>query len=198
MMYDPLFEPYQFILASKSPRRQHLLKELGLRFEILDIDVNETYPEQLKGAEIATYLSKVKADAASANLLKPNIILITADTIVWLDDECIGKPSSKQDAVKILQRLSGRTHTVYSGICLRSATDEIIFSSETKVSFKQLSKAEIDFYIQYHRPYDKAGAYGIQDWIGYIGVSRIEGCYYNVMGFPVQLFHDKLLEFIGK
>lgn len=198
MIYDPVFGPYQIILASKSPRRQYLLKELGLKFDILDIQVDESYPDHLKGAEIATFLSRVKAESVSASLLKPNTILITADTIVWLDGECIGKPESRQDAVDILHKLSGRTHFVYSGICIRSAEKEVVFSSETKVTFKQLSKEEIEFYIQHHRPFDKAGAYGIQDWIGFIGVTRIEGCYYNVMGFPVQEFHEKLLEFIGK
>ena len=189
---------YQYLLGSKSPRRQHLLKELGIEYELVHIDIDEDYPEHLKGAEIAVFLCKLKADAFSLEPYSDNTILITADTIVWLNGECIGKPANKADAIAMLRKLSGETHTVYTGICLRSKNREKVFYSETRVCFKPLTDSEIDQYISHHRPFDKAGSYGIQDWIGYIGITRIEGCYYNVMGFPVQKFWEELKSFIGE
>ncbi len=188
---------YRFLLGSKSPRRQHLLKELGLHYEVVTIDLEEVYPAELKGAEIARFLCQFKADGFSINAYPDNTILITADTIVWLEGECIGKPRSKADAIQMLSRLSGRQHIVYTGICLRCKSKERVFHAETTVSFKTLSSDEIEFYISHHRPFDKAGSYGIQDWIGYTGITGINGCYYNVMGFPVQLFWEELNKFIG-
>ncbi len=187
---------YHFLLGSKSPRRQHLLKELGLQYELVSIDLEEVYPPELRAADISRYLCELKADAFRLETYPDNTILITADTIVWLDGECIGKPANKADAVRMLSKLSGRQHKVFTGICLRSQNKKEVFHSETSVSFKSLSAEEIEFYISHHRPYDKAGSYGIQDWIGYTAVTGIQGCYYNVMGFPVQLFWEKLNAFV--
>lgn len=189
---------YNFLLGSKSPRRQHLLKELGLNYTVVNIDVEEDYPLQLRGAEIVRYLCKLKADAFNLSNYSDNTILITADTIVWLNDECIGKPSNREDAINMLGKLSGHTHKVFTGICVRTRSREHVFHAETEVSFKNLSVEEISHYVQHHRPYDKAGSYGIQDWIGYIGVTGINGCYYNVMGFPVQKFWEELQQFLAE
>lgn len=187
---------YHFLLGSKSPRRQHLLKELGLDFELVSTDVEENYPGHLKGAEIVLFLSKLKAEAFDLSKYRDNTILITADTIVWLNGECIGKPGNREDAVNMLGKLSGNTHTVFTGICLRSKSREHFFHAQTEVSFKNLTQEEISHYVHHHRPYDKAGSYGIQDWIGYIGITGIKGCYYNVMGFPVQMFWQELHKFL--
>jgi len=188
---------YHFLLGSKSPRRQHLLKELGIEYEIVNADVEENYPDSLRGADIATYLCKLKADSFDLGSFTENSILITADTIVWLEGECIGKPKSREEAINMLKKLSGKAHIVYTGICLRSKFREHIFHADTEVTFKKLSHEEIIEYISHHRPYDKAGSYGIQDWIGYIGVTGIKGCYYNVMGFPVQIFWEELKLFLN-
>jgi len=190
------YSGYHFILGSKSPRRQHLLKELGLDYELVTIELEETYPSHLQGAAIARYLCELKADAFRIEDYPENTVLITADTIVWLDGKCIGKPGSKAEAIQMLSLLSGKTHIVYSGICLRTYGKKHIFHAETSVSFKTLSIEEIEYYIAHHRPYDKAGSYGIQDWIGYTAVTGIQGCYYNVMGFPVQKFWDELSVFL--
>ncbi|MBK7173573.1 MAG: septum formation protein Maf [Bacteroidales bacterium] len=190
------FPEHRFLLGSKSPRRQHLLKELGLQYELVDIDVEEIYPEELKGVEIARYLCELKANAFNISAYPDKSLLITADTIVWLDGMYIGKPSGKKEAIEMLKMLSGKTHQVFTGVCLKSNHSLHVFHAETSVSFKILSDAEIHFYIDHHRPYDKAGSYGIQDWIGYTGVTGIQGCYYNVMGFPVQLFWEELKKFL--
>lgn len=189
---------YNFLLGSKSPRRQHLLKELGLNYTVVNTDVEEDYPLQLRGAEIVRYLCQLKADAFNLSVYSDETILITADTIVWLNDECIGKPTNREDAINMLGKLSGHTHKVFSGICLRTRSRERVFHAETEVSFKNLSCEEISHYVHHHRPYDKAGSYGIQDWIGYIGVTGINGCYYNVMGFPVQKFWEELQQFLAE
>lgn len=191
-------EKYHFLLGSKSPRRQHLLKELGLRYDLVNADVDEDYPPRLQGAEIALYLCKLKADAFDLSAYPDNAILITADTIVWLNGECIGKPLNRSDAINMLGKLSGKTHTVFSGICIRSKAKEHVFFSETEVTFKRLTTDEISNYVLHHRPFDKAGSYGIQDWIGYIGITGIKGCYYNVMGFPVQRFWEELGRFLDE
>ncbi|NVO20466.1 MAG: septum formation protein Maf [Bacteroidetes bacterium] len=196
-MISEKYNQYHFILGSKSPRRQHLLKELGLRFEIATIDLDEHYPSELKAENIARYLCGIKADAFNLELYPDNTVLITADTIVWLEGQCIGKPKDKTDAIRMLSLLSGKQHTVYSGICLMTKERKHIFHSATTVNFKKLQPEEIEYYIAHHRPYDKAGSYGIQDWIGYSGITGINGCYYNVMGFPVQRFSDELEAFLG-
>jgi septum formation protein len=186
------YASYHFILGSKSPRRQHLLKELGLQYELDTIELDESYPPHLKGADIARYLCELKADAYKLENKPENSVLITADTIVWLEGECIGKPGGRQEAIQMLGKLSGKEHIVYTGICLRTKDRKHIFHAETAVTFKELLDKEVEYYVAYHRPYDKAGSYGIQDWIGYTAVTGIKGCYYNVMGFPVQKFWEEL------
>lgn len=194
---DVNFYPeYKFLLGSKSPRRQQLLKAVGLPYEIVQMEVEENYPDSLKGADIALYLCELKADAFEIQAYPDNSVLITADTIVWLENECIGKPKDREDAIQMLSKLSGKEHTVYTGICLRTKSKKRVFSAETLVQFKTLSQDEIRYYIEHHRPFDKAGSYGIQDWIGYTSVIGIRGCYYNVMGFPVQKFWEELKLFL--
>jgi septum formation protein len=195
-MKQEILRHYNLLLGSKSPRRQELLKALGLQYTLVDIDVDEIYPSELQGAEIARFLCELKADAFDARLLKDDSILVTADTIVWLDGKYIGKPSGKSEAIEMLQQLSRKQHSVYTGICLKSATAKTVFHSHTLVNFRLLKTEEIEYYVDHYKPFDKAGSYGIQDWIGYIGITGIEGCYYNVMGFPVQLFYEELTKFI--
>jgi septum formation protein len=182
------------ILASGSPRRQHFLKELDLDFEIRLKEIEEKYPNHLKKEEITVFLSKLKASPFKDEL-KENDILITADTIVWLNNKAIGKPKGHSDAVQMLEKLSGNTHEVISSVCLSSPAKQIIFNDVTEVTFKELSKEEILFYINKYKPFDKAGSYGIQEWIGYIGIENINGSYFNVMGFPVHKFYSELLNF---
>lgn len=179
-----------------SPRRRFLLSELGLKFDVISgNDVEESYPQHLVAEEIPLYLAKLKAKAFG-NLMKENTILITADTIVWLNGEVIGKPGGPDDARMMLHKLSGNMHHVYTGVCIASRRKEHSFTAETKVFFRPLSEAEISFYVDRFSPMDKAGAYGVQEWIGYIGVERIEGSYFNVMGLPVQMLYKALLDFI--
>ncbi len=197
-MNQEILKHYSLLLGSKSPRRQALLKALGLHNSLVEIDVEETYPSELQGADIARYLCELKADAYDKALIGDDAILVTADTIVWLDGQYIGKPSGKSEAIEMLTQLSGRQHSVYTGICLKSSKRKVVFHAHTLVQFRELTADEIEFYVTQYKPYDKAGSYGIQDWIGYIGITGIQGCYYNVMGFPVQLFYEKLTEFIAQ
>lgn len=193
MLKDTLSK-YNIILASKSPRRQFLLKEIGLNFRIRTKEVDESFPKNLKGKQIALYLSKKKADAFK-NDLKPNDLLITADTIVWIGNKVLNKPINYKDAVKMLKLLSGKMHTVYTGVCLTHPSSKLktkCFVVSTKVLFKKLSDKEIDFYIRKYKPYDKAGAYGAQEWIGYVGVEKIIGSYFNVMGLPLKELYEEL------
>ncbi len=196
-MKQDILRHYNLLLGSKSPRRQELLKALGLHYTLVEIDVEEVYPAHLEGADIARYLCELKADAFDPALLPVDSILVTADTIVWLDGKYIGKPSGKEDAIEMLKQLSGKQHSVFSGICLRSTKQKTVFHAHTLVNFRELALDEIEYYVNHHKPYDKAGSYGIQDWIGYIGITGIEGCYYNVMGFPVELFYEQLTKFIA-
>lgn len=193
MSLNPLQK--KIILASASPRRQALIKDLGLDYTIIERAVDEHYPAHLKGAEIAIYLSKLKASAFSLKEIPEDHILITADTIVSLDDHILSKPKDFDHARQILTQLSDRTHEVITGVCLKSNKKEVSFSASTKVTFKALSDEEINYYIEKFHPYDKAGAYGIQEWIGYIAIKKIEGSFYNVMGLPVQRLYDELLIF---
>ena len=186
---------YRIILASRSPRRQQLLYELGLKFEVVTRSWTEKYPRHLKGAEIALYVAGGKAKAFQSEV-KDNEIVITADTIVWCNNKVLDKPVGKADARKILREISGNTHEVITGVCLLSAVKQTSFFSSTKVTFTELSDEEIDYYITNFNPYDKAGAYGIQEWIGIAACSRIEGSYFNVMGLPVEQVYHELLRFI--
>jgi septum formation protein len=186
---------YRIILASRSPRRQQLLRELGLNFEIAVRDWTEKYPAHLKGEEIALYVAAGKAKTFQSEV-KENEIVITADTIVWCNNKVLDKPADKDDAIKILREISGNTHEVITGICLLSATKQTSFFSSTRVTFSALSDEEIEYYISKFSPYDKAGAYGIQEWIGIAACSNIEGSYFNVMGLPVEQVYHELKEFI--
>ncbi len=195
-MFIPNIDDYKIILASQSPRRHYLLKEIGLEFEIkLKQFVDETYPDHLKREEIPLYIAGKKAEIYGK--LEDNEILITADTIVWLKDKVLQKPIDQDDAVKILKELSGNCHQVYTGVCIKSNDKEVIFSACTDVYFKKLTYPEIDYYINHFRPFDKAGAYGIQEWIGYIGVEKINGSFFNVMGLPIQKLYTELDDFIN-
>jgi septum formation protein len=186
---------YDIILASASPRRSFLLKELGLKFKIVaNNKFEESFPKQLKAEAIPLYLAKLKARSFTS-LLKEETLLITADTIVWLNDKLIGKPRNAE-AKKMLRRLSGKMHCVYTGVCITSLHKELAFTAESKVHFRHLTSGEIDYYIEKYKPFDKAGAYGIQEWIGYIGVDSLEGSYFNIMGLPVQKLYSALIRFI--
>lgn len=173
------------ILASQSPRRQELTKALGLAFKIASIDVEENYPENLPLKEVAIFLAEKKA-LAYQPLLQNEDLLITADTVVICENQILNKPKNKQEAVEMLLLLSGKTHEVRTGVCLMDTTQTFKFDDVTQVQFAVLDRAEIDHYIEKHPPFDKAGAYGIQEWIGMIGIQNINGCYYNVMGLPVH------------
>ena len=185
---------HNLILASKSPRRQYLLKELGLDFTVHTKEVDESFPENLRAKEIPLYLCKKKADAFDEELTV-NTIVITADTIVWIDNQVLNKPENFDDAVRMLKLLSGKKHEVYTGVCLKSKHKTKTFYALTSVYFKELSQEEIEYYINNFNPYDKAGAYGAQEWIGYIAVEKIEGSYFNVMGLPVRELYEELLKF---
>ena len=190
-MLATILKNKHLILASGSPRRQYFLKELGLDFEIRLKEVEENYPSHLKGVEITDFLAKLKAKPFQGEL-KSNDILITADTIVWLENKAIGKPKNKSEAKLMLAHLSGKTHTVISSICITTIDKQILTNDITKVKFKPLSNSEIEYYIINFNPLDKAGSYGIQEWIGYIGIEKIEGSYFNVMGFPIHKFYEEI------
>ncbi len=186
---------YEILLASQSPRRQQLLKELGLDFKVkIKKGLEENYPENLKAEEIPVFLSKQKADAYK-NELDENTLLITADTIVWCENKVLGKPKDYNEAVNILSSLSGKKHIVITGVCLTTQEKQKTFFATTEVFFKELTAEEIDYYITNYKPYDKAGAYGIQEWIGYIGIEKIIGSYFNVVGLPVQKLYSELISF---
>ncbi|MCR5714670.1 MAG: Maf family nucleotide pyrophosphatase [Bacteroidales bacterium] len=191
------FTPYQhrYLLASNSKRRRELLSLLGLRFEVVSADAGaETYPETLACSEVPQYLARMKS-LAYHRPIPDGCLLITADTVVCIDGAVLGKPASREEALDMLGRLSGRTHEVFTGVCLRDARRSDTFCDATKVSFRPLSTGEAAFYVDTFQPYDKAGAYGIQEWIGYTAVSRIEGSYYNVMGLPVEMLYERLKKF---
>lgn len=185
---------YKVILASNSPRRKELLAGLGVDYEVRTLpDVNESYPADLQGAEIPLYISREKADAYRA-LMHPGELMITADTIVWLDGKVLGKPSDREDALQMLRAMSDRTHEVFTGVCITTTEWQRSFSARTEVRFAHLSEEEITYYVDKYQPMDKAGAYGVQEWIGYIGVEYISGSYYNIMGLPVQRLYRELCQ----
>jgi septum formation protein len=184
------------ILGSASPRRQYLLEKLDIPFRVLTRNISEDYPENLVREEISLFLAEKKAEAFKDEVLQANSILITADTIVWLDDHVLDKPAGHEQASETLLALSGRKHQVITGVCLRDKQKKKSFSVSTDVYFKSLNKNEINYYIEHYKPYDKAGAYGIQEWIGYMGIERIDGSFYNVMGLPVKALYDELLIFL--
>ena len=195
MLQDP-FAKFRIILASQSPRRQQLLKELGLKFEVRIKNFPETFPENLEGSDIALYVARQKAELFKSEIAD-NEIVITADTIVWCNNMVLGKPVDKDDAIRILRHISGKTHEVITGVCLLSKEKEKSFSVSTNVTFEIITDEEIEFYIKNFHPFDKAGAYGIQEWIGIIGCSSIEGSYFNVVGLPVHQLYKELKQFVG-
>ena len=186
---------YKIILASNSPRRKELLSGIDVAYEVRILaDVDETYPENIPQRSVPEYLAKKKA-AASFNGLQPDELLITADTIVLLDDEVLGKPGDVAEIRRMLRRLSGNTHLVITGVCLTSCEKQVSFSDSTRVTFAELSDEEIDYYAANYNSTDKAGAYGVQEWIGYIGVERLEGSYFNVMGLPIRRVYEEIRRF---
>lgn len=183
---------YNVILASGSPRRHQFLKDLNIPFTIQVKEIDEVYPKELKGIEITDYLADLKSKAFIN--LKENDLLITSDTIVWLENEALGKPKNTKDAFNMLRKLSGKQHDVMTSISIKNPNFQIITNDTTKVYFKELTDDEIHYYIKTCKPFDKAGAYGIQEWIGFIGIDRLEGSYFNVMGLPVHKLYKELLK----
>jgi septum formation protein len=195
MLTDKL-KSFHIILASGSPRRQQFFKELGIDFEIRLKEIEEVFPIELKAAEITNYLAELKASAFE-NQLQPNDILITSDTIVWHQGQCLGKPKDDADAFQMLQSLSDATHEVITSVCFKTVAKTETFFAITKVTFQTLSNQEIRYYLDNYKPFDKAGSYAIQEWIGAIGISKIEGSYTNVVGMPMHLVYEKLKTFIA-
>jgi septum formation protein len=187
---------YHIILASKSPRRQELLRGMGVGFEIMTKETPENYPAELPLDKVPKYLSLQKSLAFKDSELPADYLLITSDTVVICEGEILGKPKDREDAERMLRMLSGKTHHVVTGVTVRSAEKTESFAVRSNVTFAQLDDEEIDYYIEHCKPFDKAGAYGIQEWIGYVGISGLEGSFYNVMGFPVQRVYEALLRFL--
>lgn len=194
----PVFEKVKVLLASNSPRRRQLLQMILPSFEIADnIDVDESYPSDLKPEDVPAYIAVVKAKAHD-DLLEDNELMITADTVVILDGHIYGKPHSRDEAIDMIGRLAGRTHHVVTGVALSARGHERdVFSETTAVKFAELSRAQIEEYVDRYRPFDKAGAYGVQEWIGAVGIKGIDGCFYNVMGLPLHTLYDHLAAFYG-
>ncbi|MFA5647820.1 MAG: Maf family nucleotide pyrophosphatase [Bacteroidales bacterium] len=196
MLLHQLIKGKTIVLASQSPRRQQLLKELGLPFEVrLNGEVNESYPSNMGYLDIPVYLAQKKIEPVVATLAN-NEILIASDTIVWCKGKVLGKPVNRQDAIDMLTELSGTNHSVVTGVAITDGKRVQTFSSVTEVYFRSLSDSEKSYYVDNFKPFDKAGAYGIQEWIGYVAVERIEGSYFNVMGLPVQKLYSELLSFL--
>ena len=185
---------FNIILGSSSPRRNELLKSLGFDFIINPSNADENYPLNLKGHEIPVFLAEKKASSFNGVLTETDL-LITADTIVWCEGEIFNKPINFEAGKLMLQTLSGKMHEVFTAVCLKSANKQIIFYDATKVYFKKFTNEEIEYYLNKYKPYDKAGSYGVQEWIGYIGIEKIEGSFYNVMGLPVKKLHEELMKF---
>ena len=196
LLHDRL-KDFRLILASQSPRRQQLLADAGLKYVLAPrFECDEVFPDDMPADEVAGYLSRLKSEAYP-EVLGDKDILLTADTVVVVDNDILGKPASREEAIEMIGRLSGRRHKVITGVTLRKATAAKTFSVSSDVVFRALSCEEIEYYVDEYRPMDKAGAYGIQEWIGYVGIERIEGSFYNVMGLPVQRVYVELGELLG-
>ena len=183
---------YKIILASNSPRRKELLSGLGVDYEVKTLpDVDESYPDGLSGEEIAKHIARGKAEAYRS-LIKADELVITADTIVWLDGTVMGKPKDEEEAKDMLMRLSGKTHQVITGVCLTTTSTQKTFATVTDVTFATLTDEEVDYYVTRYQPMDKAGSYGVQEWIGFVGVENLSGSYFNVMGLPIQRLYTEL------
>ncbi|MGE5421495.1 MAG: Maf family nucleotide pyrophosphatase [Chloroflexota bacterium] len=196
MIIDKL-NTYRIILASRSPRRQQLLREMGLKFDVVIREFDESYPDHLSGREIAEHISFHKAQSFKDEISE-NEIIITADTVVWCDNQVLGKPVDLEDAVKMLEEISGNTHEVITGVSIVAMGKEVTFSESTKVTFEKMTQEETRFYAEKYKPFDKAGAYGIQEWIGIIACSHIDGSYFNVVGLPVQRLYAELKKIINE
>jgi septum formation protein len=194
-MLKELLAHKNIILASGSPRRQQFFKDMDLSYSIRLKEIEEVYPDGLQGAEITNYLAELKANAFEKEL-DTNDLLITSDTIVWLNESALGKPTDTDDAFNMLQKLSNKTHEVITSVCIKSIAKTEVFHCSTKVTFGTLSDEAIRYYLDQYQPFDKAGSYGIQDWIGLIGISKIEGSYTNVVGLPTELLYQKLLSYV--
>ena len=195
LLHDKL-KSYRLILASQSPRRRQLLSDAGIEFTLADrFECDETFPQDMPAEDVAEYLSRLKSEAYPEPLAEGDILL-TADTVVIADNRVLGKPSDRAEAIEMISLLSGCDHEVITGCTLRTATRQRSFSVRSKVHFRALDREEIEYYVDCYRPFDKAGAYGIQEWIGYVGIEGIEGSFYNVMGLPVQRLYSILKEFI--
>lgn len=194
-MLKELLQHKNIILASGSPRRQQFFKDMDIPFSIQLKEIEEVYPNHLKAEEITNYLAELKAKAFE-DLLEENDILVTSDTLVWLDEIALGKPKDATDAFAMLQKLSNQTHEVITSVCLKSMAKTEVFHCITKVTFNFLSENAIYYYLENYEPFDKAGSYGIQDWIGLIGISKIEGSYTNVVGLPTELLFQKLITYV--
>lgn len=183
---------YKIILASASPRRKELLAGLDINFVVKTLPyVDESFPSELAGGDIPLYISKKKADAYRS-LMSEDELVITADTIVWMENTALGKPADVEDAKRMLRKMSGKTHSVFTGVTITTKREQLSFVAQSKVSFAILTEEETDYYIEKYKPMDKAGSYGAQEWIGYIGMENIEGSYFNVMGLPVQRLYNEL------
>lgn len=195
-MLSELLKSYTIVLASQSPRRQQLLADMGIDFTLRKFEVDEDFSPDLKGAKVAEYLAGKKFRAAAPHLAEDEL-LITADTIVCIDDEILNKPADEREARQMLVRLSGKIHEVITGVCIGTRQKEHIFHDTTTVTFAPLSEEEINYYIRHFPPFDKAGGYGIQEWIGYVGIESINGSYFNVMGLPTRKLYAALKNFEG-
>jgi septum formation protein len=193
-MLNEKFKNHKIILASGSPRRQQFLKELDIDFEIRLKEIEEIYPDQLQAEEITDFLAKLKASAFE-NDLQDNEVLITSDTIVWLENKALGKPIDASHAAKMLTEMSGKTHKVITSVCIKTSQKELVFHDETLVTFAKLTLKEIEYYLNNYKPFDKAGSYGIQEWIGLVAIEKIEGSYANVVGLPTHKLYKELMKF---
>ena len=191
-MLNQKLKNYKVILASGSPRRQQFFKDLGIDFTIQVKSVDEVYPAHLQGAEITNYLADLKSKAFTN--VNENELVITSDTIVWLENKPLEKAANEQEAFEMLRKMSGKMHEVITSVSIKSANFQKLFNDNTRVFFKELTDEEIRFYIKNYQPFDKAGAYGIQEWIGFIGIEKIEGSYFNVMGLPVHKLYEELMK----
>ena len=194
MLLTEKFKNTNIILASQSPRRKELLAGLGLQFSTISLDIDESFDRnEFKKQQITDYLSAKKAKAYTS--IQANDLIITSDTTVWVDDESLEKAENREEAYEMIKKLSGKTHSVFTSVTIRSIEKEVTFSDETQVTFADLTDEEIYFYIDNYKPYDKAGAYGVQEWIGYIGVDNMNGSYFNVMGLPTHKLYKELIKF---
>ncbi len=192
MLLKDKIKNYNVVLVSQSPRRRELLKGLEIEFTSTSVDTDESYPSSIQGAEIPVYIATKKADAYMPQM-QDNTLAITADTVVLIDNQILGKPKDKAEAIAMLQHLSSNTHQVITGVCIQTKQKRQVFSATSEVTFATLTLEEIEHYVDLYKPFDKAGSYGVQEWIGYVGIEKINGSYFNVMGLPVQRLYKELL-----